>query len=120
MFRRALNTVVETPVFLDAAKKLLGESERMDLIAFLAANPTAGDLIPATGGVRKLRWALEGRGKRGGARVIYFFHNQTIPLFLLTVYAKNQQENLSAQDCNQLQQLTRQIVTDFGNRRTTQ
>ena len=66
-------TVVETPEFLAATRKLLTEDERAALVDHLARNPDAGDLISGTGGLRKLRWAVEGRGKRGGARVIYFF-----------------------------------------------
>ena len=62
---------------------------------YLAAHPAAGDLIAGTGGLRKLRWALEGRGKRGGARVIYFLHSEQLPLFLLTAYAKNERADLS-------------------------
>jgi putative transcriptional regulator len=54
----------------------------------LAYNPVGGDLVPGTGGVRKLRWRLEGRGKRGGVRVIYFYHSADIPLFALTAYAE--------------------------------
>ena len=117
MFEKPLNTVVETPGFLDDVKKLLSEQERTDLIRFLAANPNAGDIIPGTGGIRKLRWAMEGRGKRGGARVIHFFHNRTMPLFLLAIYAKNQQEDLSPDECRLFHQLTRQIVESYGKRR---
>ena len=76
-------TVVETPEFLSGTRKLMGERERTLLIDYLAWNPTAGDLIPGTGGVRRLRWALEGRGKRGGARVVYFHHDADMPLFML-------------------------------------
>lgn len=64
--------VVETAEFLRTAKPLLSESERTDLVAFIGANPEAGEVIPETGGVRKVRWALSGMGKRGGARVIYY------------------------------------------------
>jgi hypothetical protein len=71
-------TVVETPEFLAASRGLLTDEERAVLVDYLAHNPTAGDLIPGTGGVRKLRWGLAGRGKRGGARVIYFI---TAPAF---------------------------------------
>ena len=59
-------SVIETPEFLSATSKLMTEPERALLVDYLAYNPTAGDLIPGTGGVRKLRWRLEGRGKRGG------------------------------------------------------
>src|SRR5262245_5532940 len=82
-------TVVETPEFIADASRLMTDEIRDELIAYLAANPTAGDLIQGTGGVRKLRWKLEGRGKRGGARVIHFFHSVEIPLFLLAAFAKN-------------------------------
>jgi mRNA-degrading endonuclease RelE of RelBE toxin-antitoxin system len=66
-------TVVETEEFLKHAKSLISDSERALLVAFVGANPEAGDIIPETGGVRKIRWALEGKGKRGGARVIYYY-----------------------------------------------
>lgn len=62
---------------------------------FIAANPEAGDVIPGTGGVRKVRWARAGTGKRGGARVIYFYHDAGRPLYLLMVYAKARRENLT-------------------------
>jgi hypothetical protein len=84
---------VETQEFLSATKKLMDDAERAELVLYLAYNPTAGDVIPGSGGVRKLRWGLEGRGKRGGARVIYFFHDTEMPLLLLKAYAKNEQED---------------------------
>ena len=61
----------------------------------MASYPTAGDLIEGTGGVRKLRWARDGRGKSGGVRVIYYFHSEAMPLYLLTMFAKNERANLS-------------------------
>jgi hypothetical protein len=63
-------TVVETARFSKDVKPMMSDSEREELVAFVAANPEAGEIIPETGGVRKIRWALAGRGKRGGARVI--------------------------------------------------
>jgi len=75
MVRAVPITVVETPEFLSATRTLMDEAERAQLVDYLARNPTAGELIPGTGGVRKLRWGLEGRGKRGGARVVYFHHD---------------------------------------------
>lgn len=111
-----LVTVVETPEFINRANKLMTDENREELVAFLAANPTAGDLIPGTGGVRKLRWKLEGRGKRGGARVIHFFHSAAIPLFLLTAFAKNERADLSEADRNDLRKLTKLLVESYGRR----
>src|SRR5271169_6500607 len=103
-------SVVETPEFLSATRKLMSEEERTLLVDYLAYNPTAGDLIPGTGGVRKLRWGLEGRGKRGGARVIYFHHDLEMPLYIMTAYAKNERENLSQAEINTLQKIARALV----------
>lgn len=107
-------TVVETPEFLAAVRRLLTDEERALLVDYLARNPAAGDVIPGTGGVRKLRWALEGRGKRGGARVIYFFHGSAMPLFALTAYAKNERADLSQGDRNAFRSLTRLLVESYG------
>jgi hypothetical protein len=89
--------VVETETFLASATRLgISETERTALIIYLASNPEVGAVVPETGGVRKLRWALPGRGKSGGARAIYYYHNESIPLYALDIYAKNQKTNLSA------------------------
>ena len=109
--------VVETPEFLSATRKLMTEAERTALIDYLAYHPNAGDLIPGTGGVRKLRWGLEGRGKRGGARVIYFYHSIDVPLFALTAFAKNEKTDLSQADRNEFRTLTRLLVEAY--KRTT-
>lgn len=109
-------SVIETPEFLSATGKLLSEDERAALVTYLALNPTAGDLVPGTGGVRKLRWRLEGRGKRGGARVIYFYHSGTMPLFLLTAFAKNEREDISQQDRNDMKSLTALLVNTWTRR----
>src|ERR1700737_2317770 len=93
-------SVVETPEFLSATRNLWDDEERAALVDYLAYNPMTGDLIRGTGGVRKLRWGLEGRGKRGGARVIYFYHSVDVPLFALSAYAKNEQADLSQKDRN--------------------
>jgi hypothetical protein len=107
-------TVVETPEFLSATRKLLTEEERAVLVDYLAHNPTAGDLIQGTGGVRKLRWGLEGRGRRGGARVIYFYHSADLPLFALTAFAKNERADLSQKDRNDFGRLTRLLAETYG------
>lgn len=67
-------TVVETQAFARSAERIWSEEERAELVDFVAHNPEAGDVIPGTGGVRKLRWARSGSGKRGGARVVYFYY----------------------------------------------
>ena len=88
-------TVVETPQFLRQAEDVWSETERQEFVDYIARNPEVGDLIPDTGGVRKVRWRRQGMGKRGGARVIYFYHNPTTPLFLLMVYAKAVREDVA-------------------------
>lgn len=107
-------SVVETPEFLAATRRLMDEEERALLVDYLASNPMAGALIPGTGGVRKLRWGLEGRGKRGGARVIYFYHNADLPVFALTAYAKNERSELSQADRNDFRRLTKLLVESRG------
>ena len=110
-------SVVETPEFLSATRKLMDDDERALLVDYLAHNPMAGDLVQGTGGIRKVRWALDGRGKRGGARVIYFYHDADMPLFALTAYAKNERADLSQQDRNDFRQLTTMVVDAFKRRK---
>jgi len=103
-------TVVEMDEFLAATRKLMDDEERAGLVNYLSFHPTAGVVVPGPGGVRKLRWGLEGRGKRGGARVIYFFHNMDMPLYLFDAYAKNEKTDLSKAERNRLYFATKQIV----------
>ena len=110
-------TIIETPEFLSATRKLISDGKRALLVDYLAYHPTAGDLISGTGGVRKLRWNLEGRGKRGGARVVYFYHDPEVPIFVLTAYAKNERVNLSQQDRNDFRKLTAMLVRTFKRAR---
>jgi hypothetical protein len=95
----------------------MSDADCARLIDYLAYNPAAGDLIQGTGGVRKLRWALQGRGKSGGARVIYFYHNADLPLFVLTAYAKNDRSDLSQQERNEMRQLTELLVANYIGKR---
>lgn len=77
---------------------------------YLAAHPKDGDLIEGTGGIRKLRWGRGGRGKSGGVRVIYYYHSSEMPLYLLTLFAKNEQANLSKAERNDLAKLVDILV----------
>lgn len=106
-------TVVELPEFRRRTEHLLSESEQEKLIIYLSLQPKAGVIIQGTGGVRKLRWARSGSGKSSGIRVIYFFHNENMPLFLLTAFAKNEKENLSKAERNELAVLTRLLVDTY-------
>jgi len=75
-----LLTVAELPEYLRAATRPLADGDRRAIVDHLAAHPTAGDLIEGTGGVRKRRWARDGRGKSGSVRVVYYFHSEAMPL----------------------------------------
>ena len=103
-------TVAELPEYLRAASKLLSEADRRAVVDYLAAHPKAGDLIEGTGGIRKLRWARDGRGKSGGVRVIYYVHSDAMPLYLLTMFAKNERANLSKAERNELAGLVDLLV----------
>ena len=116
MPRPAPVSVVETPEFLAATPRIMDDDERGLLVDYLARNRLAGDLIPGAGGVRKLRWGLEGRGKRGGARVIYYYYSDAMPIFALTAYAKNERADLSQADRNDFRRLTALLVQRSAKR----
>lgn len=95
-------TVAETGEFVRRANGLLAEDEREALVFYLSCHPESGVLVRETGGLRKLRWGIGSKGKRGGARVIYYFHSERMPLYLLTIYAKGEQAELTPDDRRQL------------------
>ena len=90
-------TVVETPLFQKQWPAYWTEEERGEFAAFLSSNPDVGDVVPESGGIRKVRWRRQGTGKSGGVRVIYFTRNAAEELVLLTLYAKAKTDNLSGQ-----------------------
>ena len=106
-----LITVVETTEFIKQAEKFMSDESRREFINYIAANPYSGDLIVGTGGVRKVRWASDpSKGKSGGARIIYFYHSDNMPLFLFTAYSKATKENISQNDKNELKVIVKQLV----------
>jgi hypothetical protein len=87
---------IETPFFTRAVSNYLSDDEYAVLQEHLDSNPEAGVVVPGSGGVRKLRWSVAGRGKRGGIRVIYYLRRSQEEIWMLTVYGKNVQENIPA------------------------
>ncbi|HWU60704.1 MAG TPA: type II toxin-antitoxin system RelE/ParE family toxin [Ensifer sp.] len=101
-----MHTVIETPAYLASAKEEgLTDAEREAIVSYLAANPDAGAIMPGTGGARKLRFAGRGKGKSGGYRVITFYADADIPVFLLDVFSKDTQANLSKAERNALRDI---------------
>ncbi|MCB1614713.1 MAG: type II toxin-antitoxin system RelE/ParE family toxin [Pseudomonadales bacterium] len=109
-----MHTVVELPEFIKQSKTLLSKDESTSLIAYLSVHPKSGVLIQGTGGIRKLRWASGNKGKSGSTRVIYFYHNSEMPIFLITAFGKNQKANLSQSEKNMLAKLTQLLIQKYG------
>lgn len=99
-----MHSVLETPIFTRRADALLSSADRANLINTLSADPKAGALVPGLGGIRKLRFAPEGRGKSGAFRVIYYLLDDETPILALLLYAKNEQANLTPEQRKRLLQ----------------
>lgn len=109
-----MQAVVETSDYLaDAREAGLSDAERQVIIDYLAEHPAAGDLIPGTGGARKLRFAGRGKGKSGGYRVVTYFGGADIPVFLLAVFAKGDKVNLSQAERNALRDELTGLAKDY-------
>lgn len=105
-------TVVETPEFQRRARSLMSEAERLALIDFVARNPLTGASVG--GGVRKFRFAREGSGKSGGYRVIHFYSpDDGTPIFLITVFAKNEKANLTPSETDMVRELGRMLSASY-------
>ncbi len=99
-------TVVEMPEFRrQVAAALLNEEEILDLVTRIAKDPKAGEVVTGTGGVRKLRFAVPGRGKSGGARAIYVYYSEELPVFLLTCFPKNKKTDLTQAEKREMRKL---------------
>ena len=109
------HTVIETAAFLRKANDAgMSADERFDLVSLIAAEPDSGDVISGTGGVRKVRFAAEGRGKSGSYRVITLYTGSNLPVFLLTVYPKGSRSNLTKVERNELAKLTKTLVDTYA------
>ncbi len=106
-------TIIETQQFADKASKVINAVIKDKLFDFIARNPKAGDIIPGTGGIRKLRFATPGKGKRGGVRVIYYYYNDKNPVLLFTVFGKNEKSNLTDKDKNTLYAIVQKIKKEM-------
>jgi mRNA-degrading endonuclease RelE of RelBE toxin-antitoxin system len=95
----------------------LTEEEKDRLIDWLALNPSAGDLIAATNGVRKFRWSYGSKGKRGGLRVIYYFRDLNMPIYILAVYKKNEQLNITAREKQMIRKMVDDLVMEYAIKR---
>src|SRR5882762_9987419 len=100
-----MHTVVETPQYIKASESIFSEAERTDIVNMVATDPECGEVMQGTGGFRKVRVGRGGMGKRGGGRLIYILRNESFPIFLVSVYAKNEKDNLSHRERNQLASL---------------
>jgi hypothetical protein len=110
-----MHTVVETQAYLKAAQRAgLTDADRRLIVSQLAAEPAIGDVIVGSGGCRKWRFGYASRGKRGGVRIITVYGGQQMPVFLLTVFAKNERSDLTRSEIAQLAALTKDLLAQYG------
>lgn len=109
-----MHTVISTPTFLTQAKRAgVSDDEIQEICSTLAKAPVGGDLIPGTGGARKMRHAGRGKGKSRGYRTIHFFGGDDVPLFLLAIYGKGEKDNISKTEKNELSALLPKIAAAY-------
>lgn len=108
-----MHTVVETPSYLADAERLLSPVEQKAIVDRLAAEPTCGVVIPGSHGIRKVRFGFGGRGKSGGARIIYLFGGEGLPVFILALFAKNEKADLSAAERNALGTMVAGLIANY-------
>jgi len=102
---------IETKIFTKQITGFLPDEEYKHLQQDLIINPEAGDLIRNSGGLRKVRWKLQGKGKSGGIRVIYYWYSKEEQIFMLLAYGKNQKDNLSDKELSILRKLTKEMLS---------
>ena len=107
--------VLRLATFNKRAQKLFTEAEIDALAAYVSQFPQKGEVIPGTNGLRKLRWSMGNRGKRGGSRVIYYCHFPERLILLLSAYAKNQQEDMDAAEKKILKAAVKRFFKEDGD-----
>jgi hypothetical protein len=112
-----MQTVVETPAYLANAERLFTAEERATVVDAVSIDPLCGVVIPQSGGLRKVRFGFGGRGKSGGARVVYLFGGIDIPVFLLAAFAKNEKSDLSAKERMALGKTVTDMLKNYRSRK---
>lgn len=109
-----MHAVIETLQYLSDANSVgMSEEERLLIVHAISANPQLGDLMPGTGGARKVRFPAAGKGKRGGYRVVHYFGGADVPVFLLAVIKKGERADLSQGEKNELKKELAGLATDY-------
>ena len=109
-------SIVEVKSFSRDADRLLTQEALHSIVDFVALHPSAGDLIPDSGGLRILRWARDGKGKRAGVRVVYYFRDLNMPLYMLAIYGKGEKSHLSAGERRLMKKLVDNLVESHFQR----
>lgn len=112
-----MHTVVETPRFLADAARLFADEEREAIVDQIASDPQCGVVIPGGESIRKVRAGFGGRGKRGGARVLYIFGGTDMPVFLLAAFAKNEKDDLTRSELSAMAKAVSAILDNYRRRR---
>src|SRR5215510_2756516 len=112
-----MHTVVETPRYQADAARLFTQEEQAAIVDLVASDPRCGVVVPGGGSVRKVRVAVGGRGKRGGARVIYLFGGDDIPVFLLAAFAKNEKSDLKPAERTALAKAVTALLENYRRRK---
>jgi mRNA-degrading endonuclease RelE of RelBE toxin-antitoxin system len=99
---------IETPIFTQELKGLLSDEEYRAIQLALVFRPEQGALIPRSGGLRKMRWRMGGKGKRGGVRLIYYWDKPAATVYMLFIYPKSEREDLTASQLRILSKLVRE------------
>jgi hypothetical protein len=111
-----MHTVLETPRFVADAARLFTDDERDAIIDLVSTDPRCGVVIPGGESIRKVRVGFGGRGKRGGARVIYLFGGNDVPVFLLAAFAKNEKDDLTAAELSTMAKAMKTILANYRRR----